>query len=225
VIPIPFSAKPTYSQWKCLIDEAVAAVTQYGTDLVVFDTLSHLWCVQHENDNAEVANALMPLRQISNAGPGLLLTHHVGAGTSRSRGATEIGAFVDQLIDLHLKDPNDPTDRRRRLTIRGRLCSAPATLDIELNPEGTDYKVNDGDPPKTGKTIWDVMCEIVPGEAPGFTAKQFIENWPADRETPPEKGVTKNLGERWEAAGWTREGTSHKGNPYRYYRVQEEESD
>ena len=87
---MPFITKPTQRDWERMIQDAVHALKQNPASLVVWDTLSHLWCVSDENDNAKEAAALMPLRQLSDTGASLALVHHFGAEKNGPRGGTEL---------------------------------------------------------------------------------------------------------------------------------------
>lgn len=78
ILPMPFLTKPTQRDWEKMIVEAAQALKQKPPALVVWDTLSHLWWVPDENDNAKQATALMPLRQLSGTGTALALLHHFG---------------------------------------------------------------------------------------------------------------------------------------------------
>ncbi len=50
---MPFIAKPSWQQWEQMLAETVTVIEGSQLDLVVLDTLSHLWPVLCENDNAE----------------------------------------------------------------------------------------------------------------------------------------------------------------------------
>jgi hypothetical protein len=215
--------KPTWADWAQFLNEALAELRNNAGfyDLIVLDTLSHLWPVERENDNAEVAKALMPLRALANQGVAVLAVHHFGAGTERIRGATEIGALFDTLLTLHIHNAEDLRDRRRRLKIKGRLSLEPTSLVVELNDAGDDYTVVEGDPPRTAPTTWDILETLVPPAPPGWSAQEFCAVWPSDRLAPTEKKLLEKLHDKWHAAGWTRTGTGKKGSPYRYYKQAE----
>jgi putative DNA primase/helicase len=222
VLPMPFMFKPSRPFWERMIAEAVRALKQQPAALVVLDTLSHLWWVDDENDNAREAAALMPLRQLSAAGAALAIVHHFGAEKAGPRGGTELRGFPDVLADLHLYRPNDFIDRRRTLKVRGRLQAAPSQLVIELNAAGDDYTVAEGALLGGTPGHWAVLTSLVPGQPPGWSAQEFRQHWPS--QPPPEaKRLNDVLAQNWEPAGWQRTGTGTKNNPYRFWHPQQGE--
>ena len=223
VIEIPFAHKPSYDHWKQMIEEAVHWLLYHTADLVVFDTLSHLWCVERENDNAEVSKALMPLRAIARELASVLLVHHFGAGTERMRGATELGGFVDTIVQLHRAFPENILSRERRLKISGRLSREPSDMRIELNAAGTDYDILDGQPPRTAPTTWEIVSELISlAVPPGWSAQDFRNQWPSDRQPPTEKKLLDLIKDRWQQAGWSRTGAGVKGDPFHWYKADQE---
>ena len=89
-ICLPFFTKPTMDQWLDLLRQGFSDVKQRQVELVVFDTLSHLWPVKDENDNGQMQQALMPLRYISEQGPAVLPIHHAGGPASGPEAAPRL---------------------------------------------------------------------------------------------------------------------------------------
>lgn len=201
---LPFLAKPTYAQWGTLISETLAVVGGDQLDLVIFDTLSHLWPVLHENDNGEQQQAIMPARAITEAGAAVLLVHHAGAAGERGRGATELEGFVDQIAHMQLAEPTKPECRARALSVRGRLTGAPSKLRIELNQSGDDYQVVEGALRPVRSEAWAVMESLVPREPPGWTLAEFAREWPIDVRTPSQDALRVNISRYAEKSGWRR---------------------
>jgi hypothetical protein len=219
VVPNPFKIKPTPSDWKKAIADVLRDLDDYPEDnkpLVVLDTLSHLWNLLDENDNAKVAEALMPLRQLSEAGAAVLIVHHFGSERSGPRGGTELRAFPDLLLDMYLANPADPTNRRRTLKVRGRLVPTAGVVTVELNEEGTDYEIVEGDLAAGKPSRWQKLQELVPGQPPGFSVADFCQHWPED-EQPDAGNVTNLIKRKWEAAGWQRTGLGGKADPFRWW--------
>jgi hypothetical protein len=217
VLPMPFVTKPTQRDWEKMIHEAAQALKDNPADLVVWDTLSHLWWVPDENNNAMEAAALMPLRQLCATGAALLLIHHFGAEKNGPRGGTELRGFPDLLAELHLYKPNDFVNRRRILKVRGRLALAPCQLVIELNEAADDYQVIEGALNAGQPSLWATLTALVPDQPPGLSAKGFQEKWPK-KPLPKVKKINEALAENWQPAGWKRVGTGKKNDPYRYWR-------
>lgn len=217
ILSMPFVTKPTQCDWERMIAEAVKALKQKPAVLVVWDTLSHLWWVPDENDNAKEATALMPLRQLSGTGAALALVHHFGAERNGPRGGTELRGFPDLLADMHLFKQGDFGDRRRVLKIRGRLQAAPSQLTIELNGAGDDYTVLEGAIDAGKPSLWGILQALVPVQPPGLSAQQFRQQWPS-QPAPLAKRLNGVLADNWQAAGWQRTGTGKKNDAYRYWR-------
>ena len=193
-ICLPFITKPKPLDWLDLLRQGYLDVKERGIDLVVFDTLSHLWPVEEENSNSDQQIALMPLRGISELGPAVLLMHHAGAAGLRSRGATEVEGFVDQIAHLELTTPTDPACRERRFTVRGRLTSSPERLNISLSQDGDDYQVVQGSLRPIRSGIWQTLAGLLPAEPPGFTIRELRGAWPeADLSVPSEDSILKAL--------------------------------
>jgi hypothetical protein len=117
-----------------------ADVQAHGFDLIVFDTLAKLWPVREENDAGEVDAALMPLWELTKAGAGVLLIHHLrksgGTEYTGSRGSGALSAFPDILIELTRFDATDNKCRKRKLVAKGRYDETPDELVIELGTDG-----------------------------------------------------------------------------------------
>lgn len=132
----PFGARPNAATWGEFVKQLAADVATHGFDLVVFDTLAKLWPVQDENGAGEVDAALMPLWDVTKAGAGVLLIHHLrksgGSEYTGSRGSGALSAFADILIELTRFDAADPKDKKRVLRAKGRYEETPDELVIEL---------------------------------------------------------------------------------------------
>lgn len=221
---MPFATKPTQRAWETMLEEAVQALKQKPAQLVIWDTLSHLWPLMDENDNHKEAAVLMPLRRLADTGAAVALIHHFGAEKNGPCGGTELRGFPDLLAELHLYKPNDFVDRRRVLKVRGRLIMAPWHLVIELNKAADAYQVVGGALASGSPSLWTVLTTLVPGQPPGLSANQFREHWPT-QPPPPVKRINETLADQWQSAGWDRAGTGKKNDPYRYWRPAPAEND
>jgi len=192
-ICIPFITKPSPTDWLDLLRQGYLDVKARKPELIVFDTLSHLWPVQEENSNSEQQVALMPLRGMSELGPAVLLFHHSGAAGERSRGATELEGFVDQIAHLEWENKSDPSNRQRRLTVKGRLTSSPERLQVSLNEAGDDYQVVQGNLRPIRSGIWQTLAQLLPTEAPGISIRELQGSWPDDEDLPSEDTIWKTL--------------------------------
>jgi hypothetical protein len=201
VCTIPFITKPTPIDWLDLLREGYLDIQARKPDLIVFDTLSHLWPVAEENSNSQEQQALMPLRGMSQLGPAILLHHHVGAAGLRTRGATELEAFVDVTAQLDLTTPTDPTCRNRKFTVKGRLTSSPERLEISLSQDGFDYQVLTGNLKPIRSSIWAEIARLLPTETPGITIEQLRRAWPDSESAPSHNTILQTLTRCGDKAG------------------------
>lgn len=132
----PFMNKTTMDQWQEFILQLKMDVETHGFDLVVIDTLAKMWPVRDENNSVDVDSALMPLHQITKAGAGVLLIHHMrksgGAEYTGSRGSGALSAFPDIVMEMVRFDALDMRCNKRILKAKGRYDETPDELTIEL---------------------------------------------------------------------------------------------
>jgi hypothetical protein len=132
----PFPTRPDPKGWKAFVDQLAQDVRVHGFDLVVFDTLAKLWPVTEENDAGAVDAALMCLWEVTRAGAGVLLIHHLrksgGQEYTGSRGSGALSAFPDILIELTRFDAAEAKSKKRVLRAKGRYEETPDELVIEL---------------------------------------------------------------------------------------------
>lgn len=153
----PFPTRPDPKGWIAFVNQLAADVKTHGFDLVVFDTLAKLWPVQEENDAGAVDAALMCLWEVTRAGAGVLLIHHLrksgGQEYTGSRGSGALSAFPDILIELTRFDAAEPRSKKRVLRAKGRYEETPDELVIELIdgryvavPQSADFDPTANDP-------------------------------------------------------------------------------
>jgi hypothetical protein len=171
----PFLGRPDPARWNDFIRHIAELVQQRDLALVCFDTLAALWPVVDENDAAMVLAALTPLHRITQAGAGVLLSHHPRKGDAgegqASRGSGALPGFVDVILELRRVRPNDRSNRQRSLTAYSRFDATPAELVIELAEDGSSYRSlgSPADADRQGR--WETIRNLLPGEEPGKTAK------------------------------------------------------
>lgn len=87
---------------------------EHRADLVLLDSFRSLWRGD-ERDEADVAKALDPLRELAHGTEtAYSLTHHAQKGGDEYRGSSAIGACVDWCVMLD-RHPDDDDKTRRRL--------------------------------------------------------------------------------------------------------------
>ena len=191
----PFVGRPNVMQWRQFIERIVLQIEQHKFDLIVFDTLSKLWCVREENDANQVEEALMPLWKITDSGTALLMVHHMrksgGDEFVGGRGSGGLPAFAETLMELRRYDAKSKTDTRRVLTAAGRFQETPDEVVVSLEnnqfvPLGTisDVRKADGDDvsdpevifgPKSKATIAEWILHVLPTEPPGLKSDDVME--------------------------------------------------
>ncbi|MEQ8843366.1 MAG: AAA family ATPase [Phycisphaerales bacterium] len=213
-------ARPSHQQWVDLIDRLTDAVRERSLAMVVFDTLPSLWPVHNENDASEVVHALAPLRNINNAGAGVLLIHHPRKGegdqAQASRGSGALPGFVDAIVELRRFNPQDPGDTRRKLTGYGRYAEVPPEMVIDLTPQG--YRVL-GQPGTVHAQGMQAIIEgLLPSEPPGMTVEQVLERWP-EATRPGLRHLRNVLNQGAEDERWERRGRGVRHEPHEYLRM------
>ena len=202
-------------QWVAFIENIVRSLSRYATaPAVIIDTIGQYWPVDDENDNAKVTAALMPLRKLTEAGCAVLVFHHLGKDNRNGpRGGSAISGFFDQLVSMTKAFGAPDTDRRRILSVKGRLCET-FELTVQLTPDKSEYCVIHGVSPAAKPDLWASLCRLVPNSVPGFTVNDFLakENWP-NQEVPNSQRIYEAIEKNWQGAGWQK-GKKGKANSY-----------
>lgn len=212
--------RPSHQQWIDLIDQLTSAVRHKDAALVVFDTLPSLWPVHNENDASEVVHALAPLRNINQAGAGVLLIHHPRKGegdqAQASRGSGALPGFVDAIVELRRFNPQDPADTRRKLTAYGRYTEVPPEMVLDLTPQG--YRVLGQPGTLRSEGLQDIIEGLLPGEPPGRTTDELLEAWP-EATRPGRVHLRSVLMKGAEEERWEQHGKGVRGEPYTFMRM------
>lgn len=222
---IQYLARDTYArltkeEWPVLVENIVRTTKQRGAELVIIDTLANLWPVVSENDAAEVLDALAPLRDITQAGAGLLLLHHPrkgeGGSFTASRGSGALPAFADVLIELRRYDTKSADDTRRVVQAVGRFEGIPAERIFELTEAGyIELDQTEADSLLRPSSDPNEHLAAIIAENPGLCFEDIRDNWTqgslgkARMQRILTNGVQQGL--------WTRTGAGHRGQPFRYY--------
>jgi hypothetical protein len=216
----PFQALPTMADFLALMDRLMELRASRGVDLVVFDPIALLLPIRNENSAVSMHRAVAPLRRLTDAGVAVLLSHHpskkgIGKERQSSRGSGALTGFADILLELRLVS-NDLHDRRRTLHCYSRNEGTPPVTVIELNREGTEYRVLPEESLTELPDYWPILQAIL-RDAPGKrTRKEILAEWGDD--VPPPRPLTLW---RWLDALCEREllvceGSGNYKDPYRY---------
>jgi hypothetical protein len=181
----PFKTKPTSAEWIEFIAHLKKWAVEIGAIAIVLDPLANLWPVENENDAAEVQAALMPLSSLLEVAA-ILACHHPrksdGNQATSSRGSGALPAFADILMELRRAQPDDSECRKRTITAYSRFDSTPPEMMIELDDDGTGYTCLGSKEAADVKAIQEMVCGIIPGQPPGMTANEILDNWPEGRK-------------------------------------------
>jgi hypothetical protein len=213
----PFRTKPSRAEWLTFLQALCQIQEREQYDLIIFDTISNLWPVRDENNAVDVQEALMPLHTAIGRAA-LALVHHLrksdgGEGTG-SRGSGALLGWVDIIVEMRRYDPETPKCTRRVLTGYGRYEQTPASLVIELQPDG-QYRVEGDRAEVRTCDLQNTLRAFLPDEPPGWTVEEVTKNWPGD--TAPRRchllaalktGCREDL--------FLSQGKGVKGDPIRY---------
>ena len=212
--------KPLPREWRELID-SVAILADKGVDLAVFDPLASFLPGQVEQNADLMLQALMPLELLQRAGMAVLLLHHPSKGQTlegqAARGSGALSHHVDILIEMRpFGRPSDP-DRRRVLQSWSRFPATPRQLVVEWTADGTDYRACGEVADEDFREHWDQMAAFF-ASAPGKLTRQELRAlWPAGRGGPADVTLWRWLERATDGGLLLRDGTGHRGTPYRYW--------
>ena len=215
----PFKSRPDFPTWIRFLDHLKAVRKDFGYGLLVMDTISNLWPVKDENDNAQVGSCLMPLWDLGED-LCLLLNHHLrksdGDQATGSRGAGAITAFADTIVELRRFDAGNKKDRRRVLSGYGRHRATPDELVVELAEDWSGYRAC-GDRQEAGRAeLTAILDGILPDREPGFTYEEIVEEWPGDH-TPRRANVLAALNHGVDSGSYGRTGRGRRGSPFCFF--------
>jgi hypothetical protein len=218
VLPRPFFGLPRKEEWESFVAWMTDVVEAETFDLVVVDALSGCWPVRDENSNAQIQEALMPLRRISQVAS-LLLLHHLrktdGGEFTGSRGGGALPAFVETMVELRPLIPGDDDDRRRVLRAKGRWDDTPRELVVELSEDGAEYRACGSRSEMAQRELSDSILELL-GTGSRFAVEGMLADWPDD-EKPSRKKLTDVLNQGVMDGRWRRVGEGKRSDPYMYY--------
>ncbi|MFH1419291.1 MAG: hypothetical protein ABII12_13530, partial [Planctomycetota bacterium] len=184
------------------------------------DTIAALLPCDNENDASKMLTALAPLHTWTEAGAGVLLSHHPrkgdGGEAQAARGSGALPGFVDIILELRRFDASRREDRRRTLTAYSRFDETPDELVMELTNAGYRAVGTRGDARQNDRLA--VIRQILPDAEPGMTAAEVHDAWPEGDGIPrPGKRTIENDLKHGASAGnWAMTGSGKKGDPYRF---------
>jgi len=216
----PFHRKPTPEQFQAFLDSLLHLRQKRGLDLLVIDPLAFFLPVADENHPAQLMNALHPLRRLADGGFAVLLLHHPRKGRTlegqAARGSGALPALADILLEMHVCDPADRADRRRRLVASSRFDDTPRFLLLELDQDGSDYlpltEVAFDDFPAN----WLILKAIFDDVNCPLNRLEIMEDWPIDYPRPNAGTLHRWLDQAVEEGLLARIGEGRKNKPFLY---------
>ncbi len=223
----PFTTQPTMSQWLALLEAAAALHDRQGTALVVIDSLAQFLPAHSENSASALLECLTPLQGLTTAGMSVLLLHHPRKGKTvagqAARGSGALPGFADIIIEMGYCTRPDELDRRRRLVAFSRHEQTPRHLLIELEADGSDYRVLQSGLEAAAGEGWQAVLAILAAAYGKLTRQEILDQWPADYDRPDATSLWRWL-TRAVACGQVRqEGTGRHHEPFRYWLPTREE--
>lgn len=218
-ITMPFMSRPGQQKYEKFVRKLETHVKREEYGLVILDTLVNVSPCDNENDAAKMHSALMPLRQITEAGAALILVHHnrKGDGTEgqASRGSGALPGFVDIIVEFRRHEPENHDDTRRTLTTFSRFEETPKEVVLELREEG--YVVVGSKADAKQKDRFEIIEDILRVAEGSLTRDAIHVAW-TDRAVarPGKRTLDKDLKSGYETGMWDRSGEGVKGNPFTY---------
>jgi hypothetical protein len=222
-IPQPFRTIPSQEQWLELIGRILAIRQHHGIDLFIIDPLAPF--LRGENHARSMLEVLLPLGELTRAGMAGLLLHHPGRGErplgQAARGSGALLGHVDVSIDMRHPGGN-PLTRRRRLFAISRHEATTRELMLELDQDGTTYRLVDPESNEPTENHWEPLRLVLLDAPQKLTRRDIRMEWPTDFECPPEKTLCSLLAGAVEQGMVLCEGSGRRSDPFRYWIAERE---
>ena len=196
----PVKYRLGYKEWVGLIGKCSEFCKEKDIELLIIDTISEFWSVQHENDASEVQAALLALNPLVDNNVSVLLVHHFrksgGDEGTASRGSGALGSNPDILIEFSRLDATDPNSSQRTLKTYSRFEESPREVVIDLVDGeyitlGTKAEVSK-------KARLSYLLSLLPAAPDGLTTAQIVEEWKSDEAeitAPGQRSIRNYLSE------------------------------
>ena len=180
----PFLLKPTFAQWKLLIDCIAHEAKTQGIDLIVLDSVSTLFPANCECNIDLMMRALEPLEILRRLNLAVLVVHHPSKRERKqgemARGSSALTASVDITMELDYYLSHDEGNRRRILRGYSRFEETPAAHVIEWTEDGSDYLGHGPLAQVRFLENWARIEQILKASVDPLTIDEILERWPAD---------------------------------------------
>ncbi len=211
---------PTEAQWFGLVAAVERLHREQPLDLVVIDPLATLFPAYVESGPAKMLECLLPLQSLANQGLAVWIVHHPAKGKraegGTARGTSALTGCADILMEMSCYRRASSRDRRRRISGFSRYAATPRRLIIELNAEGTDYRVaSDADGVPLVRT-WPEVHTILTYACVPLTLQEILDRWPNHLDKPVRTTLWRWLRRATQQGLICCSGTGHRGNGLRY---------
>ena len=183
----PFQGKPTIDEWANLMDQLTERRAAIGMDLLVIDPMISFLPGRNENSANLMAEALLPLQQLTSQRAAVLILHHTrkqqSADGKMARGSGALAGFVDILVEMHWYSSPESDDRRRRLQAWSRFSQTPRQLIIEWTDNG-NYLARGNEEDERFRVHWLALQSVLRKADRKLTRKQIHEDWPEGQKPP-----------------------------------------
>jgi hypothetical protein len=184
---LPFTGTATTAAWHELLARLELLHAQRPIRLLVIDALANLAPLRSENDAVQMLRPLHPLRQLTERGVAVLITHHPKKGKllpgQAARGSGALAAFVDIIVEMQALSPR-PDDRRRLLRSFSRHAATPPSWVIEWLPDGSDYRSLGTSAELDYEHGWPLLQAILEASEGPLTRRLILERWPEAAPAP-----------------------------------------
>jgi hypothetical protein len=206
-----------------LVTHLADCVTRDDIGLVVIDPIADFWPVRDENNASEVSEAILPLRQITNAGGAVLILHHPrksgGYDGTAPRGSGQLPSFVDIMVELERDSSKVGVHNRRSLKGMGRYTETPRELGLALSSDGYEVRTRSVD--QNAPSAEELMEGVLPAEPPGLSVTEIIKLLPAESLPKDASREVRRILGNWLPKGKVQRAKLQ--NSYHYYRPAEPE--
>jgi RecA-family ATPase len=221
----PFRGKPTHQQWAELMEQLTERQAVVGLDLLVIDTMITFLPGRNENNANLMAEALLPLQQLTSQGVAVLILHHTrkqeSADGKMARGSGALAGFVDILIEKHWYGSPEGEDRRRRLQSWSRYSETTRQLIVEWMANG-EYVARGDVYEEIFRSHWDLLHAVLAVAQGKLTREQIRRRWPEGHEPPEPITLWRWLSRAVEQGQVERSGAGHGHDPHRYWLKEKE---
>lgn len=206
------------ASWPEIAGAAVAKCAEAGAGLMVVDTLPQFAGIRGDDENSagEALLAMQPLQEAAGRGLAVIIVRHErksgGAVGDSGRGSSAFAGAADIVLSLRRAE-GGARETVRMIHALSRFSETPATLAIELTPEG--YVALGSESALAVTAAKDALLDLAPSvETQGKTLEELLDGAEGVKRTAAQEALRALVEEGLLA----RCGEGKRGSPYRYWR-------